>query len=196
MKIEIAKKNIVMISRQRNLFIVLSVVSAFACMVLSFCLLTTEQQIVMIPGISKEMNVSNKSVSINYLESATDEIIPMLVDLDYDSIDRKKEKLLNIVSTSDPRYMRELMEYFTRVKGQYKSFQLSTRFAVKRYRADSNKLTVVASGVLESRYGNQGVDRKWVNYLLSYDWVGGKLLLKEFRIVQEEELQTNGEKND
>lgn len=194
MEINIAKQNIRQISKQRNFFMMLSFLSVFICLILSLCLKNTETQIVMVPGLSKEMNVSNSSVSVNYLENATDEIIPMLVDLDFDAIDRKREKLLNFVSTSDPRYMKELMEYFARVKKQYKEFQLSTRFAGKRYRADTNNLTVIASGILESRYGNQGVAKKWVNYLVSYDWIGGKLLLKEFKLVNEEELEM-GEKN-
>ena len=112
--------------------------------------------------------------------------LPLLLDLDHESIDWKKEKLLAHVSQTDSLYMKSLSEYFARTKEKYKQFSLSTHFAVKKLETDEKELTVKAYGQLISRFGEKGFESIPAIYGLSFDWVGGKLYLQEFVKLNEE----------
>ena len=60
--------------------------------------------------------------------------LPLLLDLTSDSIDWKKELLMNHVSQSDAKYMRLINEYFAATKEKYKRFSLKLLiFAVKKF---------------------------------------------------------------
>lgn len=113
--------------------------------------------------------------------------LPMLLDLESGSIDWKKERLMAHVSQSDARYMQELVRYFESTKEKYSQFALSTHFAVKKFEVSPENLTVKAHGQLISRFGERGFENIPAVYGMSFDWVGGKLLLREFVRIAEEE---------
>ncbi len=189
MEINIKKQNIEAIGKQRNLFLGLSLVSILCCLLLGFKISSMEQKIVLVPGINQKMVISETGVSSSYLEEMTTMLLSLLLDLDFDSIDWKRERLFEYVSTNDPAALKNLAAYFAGVKEQYQTFGLSTHFSGKKYKTDSKKMQVIASGVLVSHFGAEGFEKKSVNYRLGFEWIAGKLLLKEFRLLSQEELE-------
>ena len=179
-------RNIETVARQRNIFMALSIISIAACLVVGVKLLTTEDRVILVPGLNQEVWSSKNGVSGSYLEETTSMYIPMLLDLDHTSIDWKKDKLLSYVSQSDPKYIKALVDYFAQVKEQYKQFSLSTHFAVKKLETNPKELTVKAYGQLISRFGSKGFESIPAVYGLSFEWVGGKLLLQEFVKLKQE----------
>lgn len=180
-------KDIENIARQRNVFIVLSMLAICACVLLALKLVTSEERVILVPGLNQEVWASNSGVSASYLEEVTAMYLPLLLDLDHTSIDWKKERLLAHVSQSDNAHMAKLIDYFARVKEQYNQFSLSTHFAVKKLETNPKKLTVKATGQLISRFGEKGFETSEAIYGLSFEWLGGKLLLKEFVKLAKEE---------
>jgi conjugal transfer pilus assembly protein TraE len=188
----IQRQNIASVAKQRNLFLGISLASILSCLLLSFKISTMEQTTILSPGINREMTISSTGVSRSYLEEMSTMLLPLLLDLDFDSIDWKRETLLEYVSTSEPVYLKNLAAYFVKVKEQYQVFNLSTHFGCKKYRTDSRKLQVIASGILASHFGAEGFEKKTVHYRLNFEWVAGRLLLQEFKLLNEEELKTEG----
>jgi type IV conjugative transfer system protein TraE len=151
-----------------------------ACLVLSLKILSSSERVILVPGLNREVWTAKDGVSASYLEEAAAMYLPLLLDLDYTSIDWKRERLLSHVSQSDSAYMKELTEYFARTKEKYKQFSLSSHFAVKKLEINQKELTVKAIGTLISRFGEKGFESVPAVYGMSFEWIGGKLLLQEF----------------
>lgn len=187
--------NIDSIARQRNLFIALLILAVFACSCLSFILLTRSDKTVLVPGLTREVWTSDAGVSKSYLEETTAMFLPLLLDLNADSIDWKKEYLFAHVSQSDPLYMQCLNEYFAATKEKYRKFTLSTHFAVKSFIVDQHNMTVEAHGSLSSRFGERGYTSVPAIYRLKFEWVAGKLLLTEFFKLSNDDEEVSHEKD-
>ena len=175
------------VARQRNLFMLLCMLSMSICLVLGIKILRNRERIILVPGLNREVWASKDGVSSSYLEEVAAMYLPLLLDLDYTSIDWKRERLLSHVSQSDGVYMKELSDYFARTKDRYKQFSLSTHFAVKKLETNQKELTIKAYGTLISRFGEKGFESIPAIYGLSFEWIGGKLLLQEFVKLNAEE---------
>jgi len=104
-------------------------------------------------------------------------------------VDYHAGAIFKYVSQSDAKYMKNIQNYFADCKEQYKKFGLSTYFATKNLEVDSKNLIVVANGTLASRFGDHGFETRLASYRLSFEWVGGRLRLKEFvRVKDKDEL--------
>lgn len=173
-------QNIETVARQRNVFMLLCMLSICGCLILGIKILSSSERVILVPGLNREVWTEKGGVSASYLEEAASMYLPLLLDLDYTSIDWKRERLLSHVSRSDIAYMQALADYFARTKDKYKQFSLSTHFAVKKLETDQKELTVKAHGTLISRFGEKGFESTPAIYGLSFEWIGGKLLLQEF----------------
>jgi type IV conjugative transfer system protein TraE len=179
-------RNIETVARQRNLFMLLCMLSMCICLILGIKIVRNSERVILVPGLNREVWASKDGVSSSYLEEVAAMYIPLLLDLDYTSIDWKKERLLAHVSQSDASYMQELTDYFARTKEKYRQFSLSSHFAVKKLETNPKELTVKAYGTLISRFGEKGFESTPAVYGLSFEWIGGKLLLQEFVKLSDE----------
>ena len=176
----IAIGNIENVSRQRNLFLAVALILLVTSSCLALKLLTTDQKIVLVPGLNQEVWVSGAGVSRSYLTETTAMYLPLLLDLNSEIIDFKASTIFKYISQSSPLYMRKIQEYFAGNKEKYKKFGLSTYFSVKNFEVSEKNLQVIANGTLTSRFGNKGLETVATSYLLSFEWTSGKLRLKEF----------------
>lgn len=176
------------IARQRNVFIAMCLTLLLALILVSTRLVLTDNKTILVPGLLEEAWVSESGVSGSYLEQGAAMYLPLLLDLDSQCIRWKRDRVLQFVSHSDSRYLKALSDYFARVKEQYDQFSLSTHFALKKLESDSSNLTVRAYGKLISRFGNRGFEEDEVIYGISFEWVNGRLLLKEFVKLEKEDL--------
>lgn len=189
MQLNIRNQNIEIVARQRNIFIVLCMLSLVCLLIVSLKLLSTHERTILIPGLNQEAWASDKGVSSSYLEETTVMYLPLLLDLDSTSIDWKRDRIMTYVSNSNELNLKLLTEYFARVKEQYNQFSLSTHFALKKLVTNPEQLKVKAYGQLVSRFGDRGFESEIAAYSLSYEWVAGRLLIKEFTKLSKEESQ-------
>jgi conjugal transfer pilus assembly protein TraE len=144
--------------------------------------------VILVPGLQQEVWTSDHQVSSSYLEETTMMYLPLLLDLEPQTIEWKRDRILAYVARTDGNYLQQLQDYFARAKEEYSKFGLRTHFAVKKLTVDESKLEVIAEGLLISLFGDYGTDSRQAHYLLRFDWVGGKLLIKEFKKITEEKL--------
>lgn len=181
----IAIGNIEQITKQRNLFLLLTILLCFSSAGLTLRLLTSSEKVILVPGLSSELWTSKDGVSKSYLEETTLMYLPMLLDLNPEVIDYKAALVFKYISQSDPSYMKSIQAYFADSKEKYKKFALSTYFSIKSLEVDSANLQATASGILTSRFGDKGFEVSPASYLLSYEWAGRQLRLKEFVKIKE-----------
>ena len=190
----VAITNIEQVARQRNLFLILTLMMGLSASCLSVMLLAKNQRTILVPGLSQEIWVEGKGVSRSLLEETTYMYLPLLLDLSANEIDHRAGIIFKYVSQSEPIYIKKMQEYFTENKLKYKKFGLSTYFSTKNLEIDRENMLVTANGTLTSTFGEGGYESKPTSYQLSYEWTSGKLRLKEFIRVkttneQEQELK-------
>ena len=193
MEKEIALAGYGQISKQRNLFLTLSLGLSITCAGLTLKLLNQEQKIILVPGLTQEVWTSDSGVSREYLEQNTQMYLPMLLDLSGDIINYKAGQIFKYISQSDPEYLRKLQEYFVEAKEKYSKFGLSTHFTVKNMEIDGKNLAVTVNGALTCIYGKNGFELIPRTYKLTFEWTGGKLRLREFlRVFNKDEQAKDG----
>lgn len=183
--------NLESISKQRNLFVGLTLFLSVSLMLISIRLATMDEKTILVPGLTQEVWTKEGGVSASYLEESTLMYLPLLLDLNPEIIDHKAAVIFKYVSQSDAIYMKKVQDYFAEAAKKYRQFALSTYFSVKNLEVDAKGLEVKANGVLTSRYGEEGFETTKISYLLKFEWTGGKLRLKEFEQYKEEKKQEN-----
>lgn len=175
------------ITRQRNLFLMLTLLLAPSLLLISLRLVTFDQRVVLVPGLNQEMSVSGKGVSSSYLEQMALLFLSNLLDISEVDLKHKRDLVLKYTSHSEPQYSKQVAEYFASAEEQYKKFDLATHFTVKNMRVNPVALEVIASGILTSWYGKKGHEAREISYRVSFDYNGGFLRLKEFAALEKDE---------
>ncbi|MFP3034164.1 MAG: TraE/TraK family type IV conjugative transfer system protein, partial [Candidatus Tisiphia sp.] len=171
------------ITKQRNLFLVLTILLAVTSFALSLKILMQEERIIMVPPLTSEVMISNRKVSSSYLEQMTMVFLNSLLDLSNMDVLHKRDMILKYTSNSHPSFAKRINEYFADSAEKYKNFDLVTYFTVKNMEIDETKGEVIAHGILTSRYGKHGFESTLTSYRLSFEFSGGYLWLKEFNQV-------------
>ena len=184
------------IIRQRNFFAGCTLLAVIANFLLVVKISSTTERIIMVPGITKDLAVEGSIVSQSYLEETALLFISALLDLTADTIDAKKNIILKHASTRSEQSLKSLQSYFASKEDEHKKFGLSTFFAPKQIHVDAKNLQVVIEGVLTSTFGKRGFEQNTLKYLLSFDYVGGHLKLKEFMQVKPKTKDSNDENKD
>lgn len=192
MNLRVAMQGVDRITRQRNLFLVLTVALSITSSALSLKILAQEERIIMVPPLSNDVTISNRKVSSGYLEQMTMVFLNSLLDLSASDVLHKRDMILKYTSNSDPSFSKKINEYFADSLEKYKNFDLVTYFTVKNMEIDEAKGEVIARGILTSRYGKHGFESSSVSYRLSFEFSGGYLRLKEFNRIVEDKDKKDG----
>lgn len=188
MQIGTRLENIRVLIKQRNILLILNIITLICLSFVSLKLFLTSEKIVLVPGLNQEAWVSDGKVSSSYARESAAMYLPLLLDLDKASIDWVRDRILSHVAVSDGKSLEKLNKYFARAKEHYNNFSLSTHFALKKLDVDETGLIAIAHGQLISRFGNRGMESEAAKYRLVFKWSSGRLLLKAFnRLVEEED---------
>ena len=106
---------------QRNILIVVLVLSIISNAMLSYVICTQNQKTIIIPSIAAEYEISDNYVSNNYLKNLTIEINNLLFSLNNENVDNISSSLLKLVAP----------EAAERFKGE--SCYLNRRYQKKKY---------------------------------------------------------------
>ena len=183
MNLQVAMQGGDRITKQRNLFLVLTIALSITSGALSLKILAQEERIIMVPPLSSEVMISNRKVSSGYLEQMTMVFLNSLLDLSAADVLHKRDMILKYTSNSDQSFSKKINEYFADAAEKYKNFDLVTYFTVKNMEIDEAQGEVIAHGILTSRYGKHGFESIPTSYRLSFEFSGGYLRLKEFNQV-------------
>ena len=183
MNLQVAVQGGGRIVKQRNLFLLLTMLLAVTSSALSLKILQQEERIIMVPPLSSEVTISNSKVSSGYLEQMTMVFLNSLLDLSALDILHKRDLILKYTSNSDAGFAKKINEYFALAAKQYQEFDLVTYFTVKNMEIDQASGEVIAHGMLTSRYGKHGFTSTATSYRLSFEFSGGFLRLKTFNRI-------------
>lgn len=179
-------QNLEKLSKQRDLFLLLTIFALLSNICLTAKIIISDEKIFMVPGIRQDMWLSNNAVSHSYLEETSLLFLSNLLDISSSDISHKKSIILKYSMSSDPTSIKTIQEYFTDAEEKYKKFDLATYFTVKEVQIDIENLNVIAHGVLTSSYGKRGSSTKEESYILQFEYVGGSLRLKSFSRINKE----------
>ena len=190
MELKLAAIDLQKILRQRNLFLCMTGLLIMSNFFLSVKLYRSEEIITAIPGLSKNMSISDSGVSESYLEEWSLLYLSTLLDLSPTTVEHKRNMILKYTSVSKKRYLENIKNYFASSIEEHKKFGITTYFTPKNLDIDAKKLTVVARGVLTSNFGKRSSPKEEiVSYLISFEQVGKTIKLKEFYRIKEEKKQ-------
>ncbi|MGV2433276.1 MAG UNVERIFIED_CONTAM: hypothetical protein LVQ98_08540 [Rickettsiaceae bacterium] len=101
--------------------------------------------------------------------------------------------MLKHTSKRSAESIKTLQKYFADANQEHKKYQLSTYFSPKKLFIDNKKMQVVAEGVLTKTFGMKGYEENNTKYKLLFEYVAGRLYLKEFLEIKPKE---EGEQNE
>ena len=172
------------IVRQRNWGLSIAGTMLLANLLLSVSYITKQREVIMVPGIVQEYRIIGNKVSSSYLEEMSHMFLSSLLDLTPENVAYKKELVLKYTLAGS---VQTINKYFAEAQAQHEQFKFSTYFSVKHLEIFPEKMEVIASGILSSRFGRQGGEEKEAEYLLKYQMKGGVLRLKSFVLINKEE---------
>lgn len=168
------------LTRQRNFFAMLYALLVITNCVVSLKMASSSEKIVMVPGITTQMEIEGGRVSKSYLEETALLYISALLDLTPSTSEIKKEMVLKNASKRNKEGLKALQEYFAKSISEHKKFNLYTSFAPKKLHVDADRVQVIVEGVLTTMFGKKAHREEEVKYKMNFDFEGRKLLLSEF----------------
>lgn len=190
MQEKILSDQVRILTKQRGLFLILTLMLSFICCGLTLKLITTRDKTILVPGLAQEVWLGQGKISESYMQELSLMYLSMLLDLNKDVIGYKEALISKYISHRSTKYMKAIRQYFSHVKEQYKQFGLSTYFSVKSLEVNASDNSVIAKGVLTTKFGDHGIDVKEASYFMNFDLAGSTLRLKEFyHLESEEELK-------
>ncbi len=184
MEISILANNQKNLLLQRNILAGLCVLTLLGNVILAVCVFTQERQTYVIPAhFNKEMLLSNKRLSVSYLEEMSVFYLDLLLGLNEGNISYNSSLVLRHIH---PSFYNHISKFLEEEAKRYHEYRLSTHFKLTKLDIDDQNLVAEASGVLISYYGNSGKSTDQVNYRIEYDYSAGVLTIKNFMIVKED----------
>lgn len=173
---------------QRNILAGVCLLALLGNIILAGCILSNERQTYIIPAhFNKEMLLSNKRLSVSYLEEMSVFYLELLLGLNESNIDYKSSLVLRYIH---PSFYKQISQFLEEEKKRYKEYRLSTYFKLTKLNIDDQNLVAEASGVLISYYGNSGKSHDQVSYRIEYDYsAGGVLTIKNFTIIKDDQAK-------
>ncbi len=172
---------------QRNILAGVCLLTLLGNIILAGCILSNERQTYIIPAhFNKEMLLSNKRLSVSYLEEISVFYLELLLGLNESNIDYKSSLVLRHIH---PSFYKQISQFLEEEKKRYKEYRLSTYFKLTNLNIDDQNLVAEASGVLISYYGNSGKSHDQVSYRIEYDYSAGVLTIKNFTIIKDDQAK-------
>ena len=168
---------------QRNILAGISGLALLGNLMLAGCIFTQERQTYVIPAhFNKEMLLSNKHLSVSYLEEMSVFYLDLLLGLNEGNISYNSSLILRHIH---PSFYNHISQFLEDEQKRYQEYRLSTYFKLTKLNIDDENLIAEASGVLISYYGNASKSSDQVRYRIEYDYSAGVLTIKNFKIIKD-----------
>jgi conjugal transfer pilus assembly protein TraE len=180
---------------QRNVLGGVSLLALIGNIILAGCIFVHERQTYIIPAhFNKEMLLSNKRLSVSYLEEMSVFYLDILLGLNEGNIGYNSSLILRHIH---PSFYNQISEFLYQEQKRYKEYRLSTHFKLTNLNIDDENLVAEASGILISYFGKTGKSSDLVSYRIEYDYSAGVLTIKNFMIIKDipEQKPNNTQEN-
>lgn len=185
MKLELIADELTRAFRERNRVVIISTVIVVSNLVLTCYLFTNKERVVIIPAnISNEFWTERRAVSKEYLEEMTVFFTSQLLDVTPSSMSYQRNVILRNVA---PSVYDLLKNKLIKEEERYKKENLATTFVPSKIVINATKLKALVTGVLTSYVNGKEVSQVSDQYLLKFNYNAGKLVIKSFARVEENE---------
>lgn len=167
------------ISNQAFVITMLSL-ALFISVIVTLSMLGTERTIVVPPTISKSFWVDGHKVSSNYLEEMGGFVAWLILDVSAQSIDWKKDMLLNYVSPDQfgPLQTRQNLE-----AERLKKLNAATYFMPQQVVVRDKDQLVEIRGRLRTQVNGQETTTESKAYAAQFTYAGGRIHLETFKEI-------------
>lgn len=174
----LAHQSLKTVIKQRNVLLGLCIILILTSFVLSLCVISKKERIMLIPaGLSREVEFIGSQVSVSYLEEMTAFFSTLLLELTPQNIEYKSKQLLKYV---EPSAYHSLKKYFSEEMEKHKKYNLATNFTLLEIKVNPEEVCAEVRGVLGARFTEFGAEEQNVTYKISYRNSRGRLLITEF----------------
>ena len=172
--------------RQRNRALALAAGALIASLVVALVIIVKligmERTIIVPPSVEKTFWVTKDRVSREYLEQMASFIAWLVLDVTPDTIDWKKDILLNYVSPEQHGLMKARQEVEAE---RLKRINASTSFLPQQLVANDHDQTVAVRGRLRTQVNGQETTTDTKAYLAEFQYAGGRMHLKAFKEISQ-----------
>lgn len=169
-----------------NLILGLVVIIVASNLLLAIKLHNTQQTIILVPTIDRQLKVGSNFVSKDYLKLRAEQIVYLLFSMKNENLNQVMQELLKQVDNSSHKEFKSQLEKLgedIKARGYYYSFA-----DIKEWEVNEESLTVQVSGYLETYLSGRQIARQLKNYKLTFCNKAGLVNLNSF-----EEIKTEGD---
>ncbi|MFM8453419.1 MAG: type IV conjugative transfer system protein TraE [Gammaproteobacteria bacterium] len=172
---------------QRNVILGALLVSIFLSLVLSlsvFKIIGTERIVISPISINRDFWLDSDAISDSYMEQITDFFVNLILNVSPSNYQYRIDQVLRHVH---PDTYPVLKKSFANQGELVNKKAMSTSFFVTKQKIEREKFTNFVTGELKIMVGNQVVEQLTKTYKVSYFYQNGRLLLKEFSDVSQDQ---------
>lgn len=184
MRFSIQRSQLEKIFAQRNGYMMLALGSTLVCVLqmLVVVFLINREKIILVPPTSeKSFWVSAQHVSPEYLSEMTTFFTNLRLNITPESASTQRETLLRY---TDPNYYNQLKSQLIQEADHINEQHISVAFFPVNVKVDPQHFKAMIEGDLKSYVGEASLPTKRVNYLVTYRYDAGRLLIKSFEEVK------------
>ncbi len=166
--------------KQRNLFVILSIVLGILVVVMFGAASTRDREVVLQPILSSEMVVSSSGVSSEYLEAVTRDAAHLALNRSPDSLEYWMDSIIKIAA---PEARGPLKEKLMRIVDEQQGSQVTQFITLNWIRTDPETLVSEVGAELHTVVGSREVRRETKNFRFEWKYTGVSLKLLGFGVV-------------
>lgn len=170
--------------QHRNGYLILACGSLLLNLILGSALIAAighEKVVLIPPHLEKTFWVRGNSVAPEYLSEMSLFFMQLRFNLTADNVDMQRDILLRYI---DPRYYETLKMELINEETHIRKEHITTAFFPVEVKVDAKNLKAMVTGDLVSTVGTNQLPGKRLNYQISYNYGGAKLLVKSFAEVK------------
>lgn len=172
------------LKRHRSWLIISGTILMISNLLLSLYITNLESRTIVVPTyIPKEISLTNKHVSEEYLELMARDVINMILNITPHSYEYVESYLLKL---SHPSHYGKLKQELMELAEDIKMRDVSISFFITHMTVDVSNLKVAVEGHLETRVGLKTVNRELRKYNVVFDYTGARFSIKDFYEVENE----------
>jgi len=193
MKFVFAQKRALNFEYQRNLFLGLAAILLASNVLLAFCLIfRNEKTIILPPEVKTEFWSEGNRFAPQYLEEQAAYMTHLALDVNASNIKYNTNILLRYVEAEQAAHFREKFEKQHR---KLKQNNASTTWNITEFIVFPDQNTVHVKGTLDKFIGSKQIGSLQREYEVSFKIKRGRLLLKDIKLLGEENDSETETKN-
>lgn len=168
--------------RQRNIIFILFIIMLGSNLLLTIILLKNEELVLVMPSqFSRSFSISAESISANYLEDMSRDVVNVILNLTPEMLEYSSKTILRMV---EPRSYGDIQKQLAIIAKDVKNNKIRTIFYPLQIEIIDGKTETYVKGQLYSFLGSKQISSNLKKYHVAFTYQSGKLSLTKFNEVE------------